>query len=36
MKKAKRKRSPRTPSTVDSYIGARMREGRLESSATGT
>jgi transcriptional regulator with XRE-family HTH domain len=29
MKKAKRKRSPRTPSTVDAYIGARMREGRL-------
>jgi transcriptional regulator with XRE-family HTH domain len=29
MKKAKRKRSPRTPSTVDANIGARMREGRL-------
>jgi len=28
MKKAKRKRSPRTPSTVDAYIGARMRERR--------
>jgi transcriptional regulator with XRE-family HTH domain len=28
MKKAKPKRSPRTPSTVDAYIGARMRERR--------
>ena len=28
MKKAKRKRSPRTPTTVDAYIGARMRERR--------
>jgi transcriptional regulator with XRE-family HTH domain len=28
MKKAKRKRSPRTVSTVDAYIGARMRERR--------
>ena len=30
MKKAKRKtKSPRTPSTVDKHIGARMRESRL-------
>jgi len=28
MRKAKRKRSPRTPTTVDAYIGARMRERR--------
>jgi transcriptional regulator with XRE-family HTH domain len=28
MKKTKRKKSPRTPSTVDAYIGARMRERR--------
>jgi transcriptional regulator with XRE-family HTH domain len=28
MKKAKRKKSPRMPTTVDAYIGARMRERR--------
>jgi transcriptional regulator with XRE-family HTH domain len=28
MKKAKRKRSPRTSSTVDKHIGARIRESR--------
>jgi transcriptional regulator with XRE-family HTH domain len=35
MKKAKRKtKSPRTPGTVDEYIGARMRESRLALSMT--
>jgi transcriptional regulator with XRE-family HTH domain len=29
MKKAKRKTSPRSPSAVDRYIGARMRGQRL-------
>jgi transcriptional regulator with XRE-family HTH domain len=32
MKKAKRKISPRSPSAVDRYIGARMREQRLALS----
>jgi transcriptional regulator with XRE-family HTH domain len=32
MKKAKRKISPRSPSAVDRYIGARMRERRLALS----
>jgi transcriptional regulator with XRE-family HTH domain len=30
MKKAKRKISPRSASAIDRYIGARMREQRLE------
>jgi transcriptional regulator with XRE-family HTH domain len=35
MKKAKRKtKSPRTTSTVDAYIGARMRESRHACSIT--
>jgi len=35
MKKAKRKtKSPRTPGTVDEYIGARMRESRLALGMT--
>jgi transcriptional regulator with XRE-family HTH domain len=29
MKKATRKKSPRSASPIDKYIGARMREGRL-------
>jgi transcriptional regulator with XRE-family HTH domain len=29
MKRAKRKRSPRSPTAIDAYIGARMREQRL-------
>jgi transcriptional regulator with XRE-family HTH domain len=32
MKKAKRKISPRSPSAVDRYIGARMRERRFALS----
>jgi transcriptional regulator with XRE-family HTH domain len=32
MKKAKRKISPRSPSAVDRYIGARVRERRLALS----
>jgi transcriptional regulator with XRE-family HTH domain len=32
MKKAKRKTSPRSASTVDKYIGAQMREQRLALS----
>jgi DNA-binding XRE family transcriptional regulator len=35
MKKAKRKtKSPRTPGTVDEYIGARTREGRCALNMT--
>jgi transcriptional regulator with XRE-family HTH domain len=34
MKKAKRKNSPRSPSAVDRYIGARMRERRFALSVS--
>jgi transcriptional regulator with XRE-family HTH domain len=35
MKKAKRKaKSPRSPGSVDEYIGARMREGRRALNMT--
>jgi transcriptional regulator with XRE-family HTH domain len=36
MKKAKRKGSPRNSSSVDEYIGARIRERRLELNMTQT
>jgi transcriptional regulator with XRE-family HTH domain len=34
MKKAKKKASPRAPTSIDAYIGARMREGRTSMGLT--